>query len=72
MLPVPYPWSFMLLQVFVFMLQVIVFRHKITVSLLTTFNTCQDFISVLMLVVELFHERFFMALASFALPTEWF
>jgi len=72
MLTVPYPWLVMLLQVFVFMLQDVVFRHKITVFLRTRFNKCQDFISVPMLVVKLFHERFFMALASFALPSEWF
>jgi len=71
-LPVPYLWSVMLLQVFGFMLQDIAFRHKITVSLLTRFNKCQDFISVPMLVVKLFHERFFMALASFAVLSEWF
>lgn len=40
--------------------------------LLTRFNKCQDFINVPMLVVKLFHERFFMALASFALLSEWF
>jgi hypothetical protein len=70
MLPVPYPWSVLLLQVFGFMLQDVVFRHK-TVFLLTRFNKCQDFIIVPMLV-KLFHERFFMALASFALLSEWF
>jgi hypothetical protein len=72
MLPVRYPWSVMLLQVFVFMLQGIVFRHKITVFLLTRFNKCQDFISVPMLVVKLFHEHFFIALASLAVLSEWF